>query len=60
MKSQQLQTVELIREILQEETDEPAAELIKIGTALIRIGEALRGLPLSEARKIIKAVDILQ
>lgn len=52
--------VHKVREVLDKSCKPPAVELIALGEALIAIGEALQGIPIDKARKIIEAVAILE
>jgi hypothetical protein len=52
-------TVQKIREILGTLTS-PSDELIATGKALVAIGEALRGLPVSDAKAALAAVITLE
>lgn len=47
--------IEKCMEILQRECDDPAQELIKMGNALVGIGNAVKGLSIVEARATIQA-----
>ena len=42
--------------IVRSETNDPAAELVRLGIALQRVGEALQGVTAAEARAVLEAV----
>lgn len=55
----QMEMVSKIQEVLADNCDDPATEIIKLGTAMVAIGTVLKELPLSECRAIISAVQTL-
>jgi hypothetical protein len=55
-----VEIVQSIREILRSNADDPVEEIIKHGKALVAIGEALKGLPLRDAKAIIESVMALE
>lgn len=59
-KANRAETMKLVKDTLESNTCDPADELIAMGTALIKIGETLQGLPVEDARRIMHAVQILE
>jgi hypothetical protein len=55
-----LEILKRVREILDNCCDEPAEQIIKEGEALVAIGKALKGLPIHDARAVIRSVAALE
>lgn len=55
-----LELIRKIEEVINENADHPAQELIDMGVALQAIGEALRDKTVVECQQIIQAVRALQ
>lgn len=53
-------TVKIIKEILEDNCHDPSEAMIEMGQALIKVGEALKGKSINEARNIMQAVSVLQ
>ena len=49
-----------VKEVLEADTADPAAELRKMGEVLMKIGAALDGLSINDARAVIRAVANLE
>lgn len=51
--------VDKILEILRDNCEDPADEIVKLGKVLQEIGEVLRGSSLADARATMKAIEAL-
>lgn len=49
-----------IMEILEAVSEDPAEKLIAMGEAFVKVGTCLKGVPLTEARNVIRAVALMQ
>lgn len=54
-----IEVVKKCNEILLSHCDDPSDELIKIGKAIVAIGQALKGMSISDARETMEAVKHL-
>jgi hypothetical protein len=57
-----LNRIELMRkvnEVVDDATNDPADELIAMGEALVKVGQALKGLTIHDARAVIKGVQAI-
>lgn len=52
--------VHKVLQVLDAQADDPAAELIRLGEALIAVGKALHGLSTSDARRVVESVAVLE
>ena len=57
---QQTEILKQINEILKDQCDDPALEIIKNGKCLMDIGKALKGKTQAEARSIMQAVEAMK
>lgn len=48
-----------LAEIVDSVTDSPASQLIALGTALVKMGEALQGVSVHDAKAVLQAVAAL-
>jgi len=60
VKINRVELVQKVREIIGEHTNDPAEEMIALGTAMVEIGKALRGRSLPDQRAIIAAVAAME
>jgi hypothetical protein len=49
-----------VRGILDAHTEDPAEQMIREGEALAAIGKALLGIPVHEARAVLRAVTVME
>jgi hypothetical protein len=54
-----LEVIDKIKEILRNHCEDPAEEIMKMGTAMTEIGKALKGKSYAESRAIIDSVQLL-
>lgn len=59
-KLNRMELVGKIREIIGSHSNDPAEELIELGTAMVEIGKALKGQSPANARAILAAVTALE
>ena len=59
MQASRIEIVEKVLEVLRDATEDPGAELIRIGNALAEVGEALKGRSVKECQGIMTAVEQL-
>lgn len=54
-----LEVIKKCQEVLHNCGDDPADEMIKLGKALMGIGQALKGMSVAEARATMQAVEAM-
>jgi hypothetical protein len=59
-KAQRAETLGLLYEVIMETTEDPAESIIKMGVALQKMGEVLKGVSAADAKAVIKSVMELQ
>jgi len=59
-KINRMELLDQVRDIIKEHCNDPAEELITLGTAMVDIGKALKGQSPAEARAILTAIIALE
>jgi hypothetical protein len=60
VKLNRMELVNKIREIIGAHSNDPAEEMIALGTAILQIGQALKGQSPADAKAILAAVQALE
>ena len=55
-KASRAETLGLLHEIIMDTTEPPAEGIIAMGTALVKMGETLKGVSSADAKAVIKSV----
>jgi len=55
-KADRAEVLTMLHEVIMDTTEDPADSIIKMGTALVEMGKALKGVSSADAKAIIKSV----
>lgn len=55
-KASRAETLGLLHEVIMDKTEDPADDIVAMGTALVEMGKVLKGVSSADAKAIIKSV----